>query len=106
MRSSDAVPPELDDELPDAERLEAALHDVAVILRRVVGVEEADGTRLQVDPVPLVDSHDGVAFTPWMAACNALECAALGLAAMDLDTPAMVSVEEGLEYMTGGGRPT
>lgn len=104
MSSIDAVPPELDDELPDAVRLEAALLEVAIILRRVVGVEEKNGSRLRVDPPPLVEPRHGVAYTAWLAAVNALECAALGLAATDLDTPGMVSVEEGLEYLTGEAR--
>lgn len=102
--------PDFDDR-PDHERLELALQECAVILRRVIGLPQRDGSstpRVQVDPPPLVDAHDGVSCTAHLAACNALECVgfALGVLDPDPDLPGMMTVEQGLAALTAKPAPT
>jgi hypothetical protein len=96
------------DEGADADRLDLALQECAIVLRRVIGMPAIDGhlePRVQVDPPPIIDARHGVAFAAYCAACNALSCVAFGLGVTDLDAPELMTVEQGLAAMMQGDRP-
>jgi len=94
-----------DEERTDSERLEHAMHECAIILRAAVGLQDPAANpdaltpRVQVDADPVV-SLEAVSLSAFLAACNALQCLAFGLSVMDLDTPTIVTVEQGLAAIT------